>query len=205
MHFEPASTVQPEAQLQPSPHDDQDPDLIARLAGIDATLAEVSERLGAEADRAAARERVIDRQYADIERLRAVERAGVMRPMITDLCRLRNNLRLQAATVPDTITKQQVAVLLGSFAGDVEDTLDRCGVAVMECGPGGRFVAGQHQLSRFVDDAVDGLDGTIAEVVHDGYVEIQSGRVIAPARVTVHRSVANATPTDTPTKETSDG
>jgi len=177
-------------------------EVAVHLLGIEAALAEVVQRLAFEADRAAARERVIDRQHADIERLRSVERAGRLRPVVTDLCRLRNDLLRQAETVPAEMTGPQVATLLGSFAAVVEDALERCGVAVLPREPGAPFVPGRQQVTGTVEVDDPQLDGTIAAVMQDGYAEIDGGKVVAPARITLHRAV---TADETGTKENTDG
>ena len=91
-------------------------ELAVRLGALEAGLAEVAQRLTNEGDRALARERVIDHQHEEIERLKAAERAGQLRPMVTDMCRLRNGLLRQAGTVPTEMTGPQVATLLESFA-----------------------------------------------------------------------------------------
>lgn len=223
MHPDPASAAQlwaddtatPPVDEEPRPTDPDTPphgdsELLVHLARIDACLTEVAERLAAEADRAAARERVIDRQHEDIERLRALERTGMLRPVVTDLCRLRNALLLQARTRPDPMTGAQVTDLLTSFADMVEQALERCGVAVLGPESGGPFVAGRHQIARSVTAVDPALDGHVAEVLQDGYAEIDGGRIVAPARVVVHRAPktvppTESAPTDIPAKETIDG
>lgn len=158
-----------------------------RLAAMEATLAEVSQRLASENDRALARERVIDRQHGEIERLRSIERAGRMRPVITDLCRLRNGLLRQAATVPAEMTGPQVTNLLESFAATVEETLERCGITITPCEVGAAFVPSSQQVAAVAEIDDPQRDGTVAEVIQDGYAEIDSGRVIVPARIKLHR------------------
>jgi molecular chaperone GrpE len=194
-----------------APEPEMIPELILRLKRVEEGLEVVSGRLAAESDRAAARERVIDRQHEDIERLRAVERTGLMRPVVTDLCRLRNDLLRQARTCPPEMTGGQVSTLLSSFADLVEQALDRCGIAVLHGDRGDPFDAARHQVARAVpvDDAA--LDATIAEVVQDGYAE--GDRVVLKARVAVHRASPLSASTSAepdrpdagePQKETSD-
>ncbi len=164
-----------------------EPDLGARLGAVEAHLAAMRERLDEDTARAAARERVIDRQHAEIQRLRSAERNGVLRPVVTDLYRLRNDLLRQAATVPAAITGEQVRSLLRSFAEEVTDALERCGVGVMPNAAGTGIEPGRHQVANAVPTDEGERDGTVAEVLADGYAEIDTGRVIAPARVTVYR------------------
>jgi molecular chaperone GrpE len=162
----------------------------ARLAVVEEALAALARRYDAEAERAAARERVIDRQHADIERLRTLERVGAMRPVITDLCRLRNDLLRQAAQLPPDLSAERVATLLESFAVSVEDALLRCGVEALPRDAGAPFDPRRQQVARVVEDGDPEQDGTVAEVVQDGYAEIDGGRVVLPARVAVHRAPA---------------
>ncbi len=167
------------------------PDLDSRLAALEAAveagLAAVHDRLADATARAAARERVIDRQHAEIERLRSAERSGLLRPVITDLYRLRNDLLRQAATTPDTISAEQVRGLLRSYADEVRDTLERCGVAVLSAPPGTRFEPGRHHVTAVRSTTEPGRDGTVAELVGDGYLDTDTGKVVAPARVTLFR------------------
>lgn len=167
-----------------------------RLAAMETTLAELAARLASESDRALARERVIDRQHDEIERLRSVERVGQLRPVVTDLCRLRNGLLRQAGTVPAEMTGPQVETLLDSFAATVEEALERCGVAVLPREVGAAFAPSRQQVAAVVEIDDPGRDGTVAEVVQDGYVEIDGGKVVIPARIRLHRYV---------TKEKTDG
>ncbi|MGH3922398.1 MAG: nucleotide exchange factor GrpE, partial [Pseudonocardiaceae bacterium] len=160
-----------------------------RLGAIEATLAEVVQRLAGDSDRALARERVIDRQHEEIERLRSTERAGQLRPVVTDLCRLRNGLLRQAGTVPDEMSGPQVAALLDSFAATAAEALERCGVAVLPREVGAAFVSSRQQVAAIVEINDPERDGTVAEVVQDGYAEIDSGKVVIPARVRLYRYV----------------
>lgn len=171
-------------------------ELDLRLAAVEATLAEVVQRFAGESDRALARERVIDRQHAEIERLRSLERAGQLRPVVTDLCRLRNGLLRQAGTVPAEMTGPQVATLLESFAATVEEMLERCGVVVLPEEVGAAFASSRQQVAAVVEIDDPERDGTVAEVVQDGYAEIDGGKVVVPARIRLHRYV---------TKEKTDG
>jgi molecular chaperone GrpE len=166
-------------------------ELALRLAAIEAVLLDVTHGFAGESDRALARERVIDRQHEEIERLRSIERAGQLRPVITDLCRLRNGLRRQAGTVPAEMTGSQVANLLDSFASTVEETLERCGIAVLPCAVGTAFEPKRHQVVGVVE--IDDLerDGTVAEVLQDGYAEIDGGKVVVPTRIRLHRYLSD--------------
>jgi molecular chaperone GrpE len=175
--------------VEPSTGGATEPPYVARL---DEALAAVLHQLASEAERAAFRERVVDRQHAEIERLRSAERSGLLRPVITDLCGLRNNLLRQAGTVPETMSPRQVSILLGSFADLVADALERCGVAAAAPTPGTAFVPGQQQVVGTVEVTDAALDGTVACVLQDGYSEIDGGKIVLPARITINRVAATA-------------
>jgi molecular chaperone GrpE len=160
---------------------------VLRLAAIEEALLNLTLRFAGESDRALARERVIDRQHEEIERLRSIERAGQLRPVVTDLCRLRNGLRRQAGTVPAEMTGSQVANLLDSFAATVEETLERCGIAVLPCAVDAAFESKRHRVVGVVEIDDPGRDGTVAEVLQDGYAEIDGGKVVVEARIRLHR------------------
>lgn len=171
-------------------------ELALRLAAMEAALLDLTRRLAGENDRALARERVIDRQHEEIERLRSIERAGQLRPVVTDLGRLRNGLLRQAGTVPAEMTGSQVANLLDSFAATVEETLERCGIAVLACAVGAAFEPKCHQVVGVVEIDDPERDGTVAEVLQDGYAEIDGEKVVVQTRIRLHRYM---------TKERADG
>jgi molecular chaperone GrpE len=180
-------------------------ELDLRLAAVEAALAELARRFTEDSDRALARERVIDRQHAEIERLRSLERVGQLRPVVTDLCRLRNGLLRQAGTVPAEMTGPRVATLLESCAATVEETLERCGVVVLAGEVGAAFAPSHQQVAAVVETDDPERDGTVADVLQDGYAEIDGGKIIVPARIRVHRYVTTAGPAGNQTKEKTDG
>lgn len=178
-----------------------------RLNRIEAVLAATNDAVREGAERAAARERVIDRQHAEIERLKAVERVGAMRPVIVELCRLRNDLLRQALTLRPDTPVDRFAGLLKSFADSVAETLEECGVEPLPLEPGAPFVPQRHRVASVTPTSDPARDGTVAEVVADGYVETDGDRVVAPARVVLHRTPEpdSATPVPEPAGTTGIG
>jgi molecular chaperone GrpE len=172
--------AQPEGELET--------ELATHVRQLHAALDAIARRLDSEAERAAARERVIDHLHAEVERLRSVERVGVMRPVIVDLCRLRDDLLRQASSLPTGLTTAQGAELLRSYADSVNESLERCGVEVLPTAVGTPFVPGQQQIAGVVEVSDPELDGTVVEVVRDGYVEVDGGKVVAPARIKLGRT-----------------
>jgi molecular chaperone GrpE len=152
------------------------------LQRVEARLGAIDERL---AERAAARESIIERLHEENQRLRSGELQLMLRPILVDLQRLRNEL---LAGVGDReLSPAQVADLLGSFAASVELTLERSGVRVLRPAVGVPFDPAVHQVVGVVDAADPAADGLVAEVLGDGYLDTVSGRALAPARVRVGR------------------
>jgi molecular chaperone GrpE (heat shock protein) len=156
--------------------------VLGELAGLRAQVSR-------EQDRAAAREQIIDRLHAENQSLRAGERTLLLRPLLTDLQRLRHELMRQADRLPDQFTATQAAELLRSYAYNVELTLERGGIAVVTPEPGIVFDPSLHRAVAPVPADDPGLNGRVAEVALDGYRDVESGRVVTPAEVRVHRWV----------------
>jgi molecular chaperone GrpE len=148
-----------------------------------------------EHDRAEAREAVIDRLHEEVASLRAGEARSLLRPAVTDLRRLRDDLLTQARSVPETMTRGQVATLLESYADSVALILERCGVVAVRPVPQDRFDARQQQVSGIESTGRPELDGTVASIVSDGYADADTGLPVAPARVIVYRH-ADGEPAD---------
>lgn len=157
-------------------------DPVAVLAG---SVGELVEQVRAHHARAHARERVIDRLHAEVERLRTGEQGLLLRPVVTDLQRLRTDLLHQAATLSPRVDQKQAAALLESFALSVELALERCGSVPIRPSVGAEFSAREHRAVKLVEAASPEEDGTIAAVVADGYLDTSIDRVTVPARVHV--------------------
>lgn len=154
-------------------------------------LTEAVSRLGAEIEahhaRAAARERVIDHLHAEVERLRVGEQGVLLRPVITDLQNLRADLLRQVRTLPAELSREQVIQLLESFALTTELALERCGSEPFRPETGAKFSPREHRAVRVVTASSADEDGTIAEVVADGYRDLTNDRVATAAKVHVRR------------------
>ncbi|TVT59473.1 nucleotide exchange factor GrpE [Amycolatopsis rhizosphaerae] len=152
--------------------------------------------------RAQARERVIDQLHAEVERLRAGADAVLLRPVVTDLQHLRADLLHQARTLPGPLDADQAVKLLESFALSVELALERCGSVPVRPEPGTAFSPREHRAAKVVEAATPEEDGTLAEVVADGYRDTATGRVTVPARVHVRRWTPRTTQTTQSTQTT---
>lgn len=161
--------------------------VLAAIGEIRASMADLISQVTREHDRAQARERIIDRLHQEAEGLKAGQTREVLRPVVADLRRLRDDLVTQARSVPETMARRDVAALLESYADSVALILERCGVIPVRPAPETTFDAHRQQVSGVTETAQPTLDGTIASVVNDGYAEVGTGQQVAPARVIVYR------------------
>jgi molecular chaperone GrpE (heat shock protein) len=166
---------------------DQQDAVLGAIGELRASLTALEAQAAREHDRAQAREAVIGRLHAEVERLRAGEARSLLRPAVTDLRRLRDDLIAQARSVPEAMTRAEVAVLLESYADSVLLILERCGVVAVRPEERTGYDPHQQQVSGIVETAEPDLDGTVAGIVSDGYAEADTGRPVAPTRVTVYR------------------
>jgi molecular chaperone GrpE len=187
----------PESALcLPDEADDQVPDAIEVIGAAEPALAELSAAVrgltgAAERyhDRAAQREGVIDYLRAELDTLRRGERRGMLRPLLTEMCRLRNDLLRQAATLPPDYDAERAAKLLISFAETVDLTLENNGVASYAPSEGDPFDPRRHRRLRGADSDDPAQSGRIARVLRDGYLDVEADSPIVPAEVTVYMAL----------------
>jgi molecular chaperone GrpE len=156
-------------------------------------MAEVREQLARLLDetenyhaRAAQRESVIDNLHGELEQLRRGERRSLLRPLVTEICRLRDDLLNQAATLPEPFDAARAADLLRSYADSLEIALEDNGITSYTPGVGEAFEARQHRAACKVPTRDADAVGTIAAVISSGYRDVEANVVIATARVAVH-------------------
>ncbi|MEU7588439.1 nucleotide exchange factor GrpE [Micromonospora sp. NPDC049230] len=157
------------------------------LAGLRAELARTQ-------DRAAAREQVIDRLHEENQRLRAGERRLLLRPLLTDLQRLRHDLLRTAAGLPPTFDATAAAEMLRSYAANLELTLERGGISVLAPAVGAIFDPSTQRATATEPASDPTQHGTVATVVLDGYHDVEAGRTTVPAAVRVHRWTSEPEP-----------
>ncbi|MBB5872970.1 molecular chaperone GrpE [Allocatelliglobosispora scoriae] len=166
-------------------------------------LVEIRTQLARDNDRAAARERVIDRLHDENQLLRGGEHRQLLRPVLTDLQHLRNDLIRQAASLPLELTAADAANLLASFADSVELILERAGVQILPVEAGDRFDPSRHRAAGIVPATTAEEDGTVAEKLADGYFDLTVQRPAAPAVVRVRRWTPPAATGEPNTQENS--
>lgn len=140
-------------------------------------------------ERAAARERVIDHLRDEVERLRDVERGGRLRPLVVDLQRLRIDLVSERGRTEEDVPAERARAMLDFYADTVAQLLERVGAVPSTPQAGDRFTPGPHHPVRTVDVSGPEQHGTVVDVLGEGYVEAETGRVLAPARVLVGRFI----------------
>ena len=96
---------------------------------------------------------------------------------MTDLIRLYDQLDREARRLE---ADGQDARLLRSFADDVLQILDRCGIEVFSAEPGDPFERGRHRAVAVVACDDESQHNTVAEVVAVGFLERDTGRVRRP-------------------------
>ena len=155
-----------------------------------AIIGQLVSEVSQEHDRAQAREGVIDRLHEELQQFRAGERRELLRPVATALRLLRDDPIGHSRSVPETMTRDPVAILLASYADRVALILECCGALTVRTVVAAKFDPRQQQASDLTETSRADLDGTIASVVDDGYADADTGRPVAPTRVVVYRFAA---------------
>jgi molecular chaperone GrpE (heat shock protein) len=171
-----------EAGASPAPGAAVSADALAEACVALRELVVLSERYHTRAEQ---REGVIDLLRSELDVLRRGERRGVLRPVLTDLCRLRDDLLNQADTLPADFDAARAAGLLRSYAETIELTLESNGVVGYSPDAGERFDPRLHRRAGGEPAADPALNGHIAGVRRAGYMDIEAKSPIAPAEVTV--------------------
>ncbi|MGD0602838.1 MAG: nucleotide exchange factor GrpE [Streptosporangiaceae bacterium] len=158
-------------------------DLITEISVSVRKLADSSQRYHTRAEQ---RESVIDYLRAELEQLRQGERRGLLRPVLAEMCRLRDDLLKQAATLPADFDAAKTADLLRSYAESIELTLESNGVVTYAPEAGDPFNPRMHRRVSGEPTADPTLAGHVAALNRDGYLDIEANSPIAPAEVTVY-------------------
>jgi molecular chaperone GrpE len=182
----PQSTVQPAATAPAEADAVPAEALLTEIAASVRQVAELSQRYHARAEQ---REGVIDFLSSELADLRQGERRGVLRPVLAELCRLRDDLLSQANTLPEDFDAAGAARLLRSYAETVELTLDNNGVVTYAPDSGDLFDPRRHRRAGGEPAADPALAGHVASVRRDGYLDTVADSPIAPAEVTVFTAV----------------
>lgn len=156
--------------------------LLVEIAARTREIADSADRYHARAEQ---REGVIDHLRSELETLRRGERRGLLRPVLAELCRLRDDLLKQSATLPADFGPDKAADLLRSYAETIELTLESNGVVTFAPDSGDVFNPRMHRRVTGEPTADAALAGHIAGIRRDGYLDIEANSPIAPAEVIV--------------------
>ena len=158
----------------------------AEIAAAVRDLATSAERYH---DRAQQREGVIDYLRSELDLLRRGERRGLLRPLLTQMCRLHADLARQAASLPPDFDAAKTARLLQSYAETLEEALQDNGVVTYVPDEGDRFNPRRHRQVKRQPSTDPALAGCVATVRQPGYLDIEADSPLAPAEVTVYMAV----------------
>lgn len=161
--------------------------LLTEISAAVRQLTDSSERYHLRAEQ---REAVIDHQRDEVDRLRRGERRGLLRPLLVETCRLRNDLLRQAGELPADFDAERAALLLRSYAESVEITLENSGARTFAPELGDPFDPRMHRRVGGQPPEDPALAGRIASVSRDGYLDVDSNSPLAPAEVVVFGTLA---------------
>lgn len=151
----------------------------AALSELAGRLGRMEEQLAEFHRRSAHRELVIDRLHGENQQLRGGIGKIILEPVVADLIRLDDQLNREVRRLE---SDGQDPRLLWSFAEDVRQILDRCGIDVFSAEPGDPFDRDRHRPLAVVACQDQSLHNTVAEVVAAGFAERETGRVRRPVQ-----------------------
>lgn len=160
---------------------------MAEIAASVRELADSADRYHARAEQ---REHVIDHLRDEVDRLRRGERRTLLRPLLAEICHLRNDLLRQAGELPENFDAERAALLLSSYAESVELALEHNGVVSFVPDSGEAFDPRMHRRVGGEPAPDPALIGRIAQVRRDGYLDVDANSPIAPAEVVVFAAAA---------------
>jgi molecular chaperone GrpE len=139
----------------------------------------VEEHLAEFHRRSAHRESVIDLLHEENQQLRAGISKAILEPVLADLIRLYDQIDREVRRLR---ADGQDERLLWSFADDVAQILDRCGIEIYSAEPGDPFDRDRHRPLAVVACPDESRHNTVAEVAAAGFAERDTGRVRRPVQ-----------------------
>jgi molecular chaperone GrpE len=139
----------------------------------------VEEHLAAFHRRSAHRESVIDMLHEENQQLRLGIGKAILEPIVADLIRLYDQIDREVRRLK---ADGQDKRLLWSFADDITQILDRCGVEIYSAQPGDPFDRDRHRPLGVVTCMDEAQHNTVAEVAAAGFAERETGRVRRPVQ-----------------------
>jgi molecular chaperone GrpE len=152
-------------------------DVAGRLDKVEAQLTEFHRR-------SAHRESVIDRLHEENQRLQGGIGRIILEPVVTDLIRFYDQLDREVRRLEADGHESR---LLWSFADDIVQILDRCGIEAFSAEPGDPFQRDRHRPLAVVPCDDESRHNTVAEVVAIGFLERETGRIRRPVKARVYQ------------------
>ena len=166
------------ASAATAPEDTPEPS-VAEVAAAVRQLASPSERYHLRAEQ---REAVIDHQRDEVDRLRRGERRGLLRPLLAETCRLRNDLLRQAGELPADFDAERAA----AAAVVCRIRRDHAGeTAASRCPRVGDLRPAHAPTGRRPAARGPGPGRADRQHHRDGYLDVDSSSPLAPAEVVV--------------------
>jgi len=147
-------------------------DLAVRFGKVEQQLAEFHRR-------SEHRESVIDRLHEENQQLRPGISRAILEPVVADLIRLYDQIDREVRRLR---ADGQDERLLWSFADDVAQILDRCGLEIYSAEPGDPFDPQRHRPLAIAPCLDRSQHNTVAEVAAVGFAERETGRVRRPVQ-----------------------
>jgi molecular chaperone GrpE len=137
----------------------------------------VEEQLAGFHRRSAHRESVIDMLHEENQQLRMGISRAILEPVVADLIRLYDQIYREVRRLE---ADGQDGRLLGSFADDIAQILDRCGIEIYSAEPGDPFNRDRHRPLAVVVCLDESQHNTVAEVIAVGFADRETDRVRRP-------------------------
>jgi molecular chaperone GrpE len=152
-----------------------------------ARLDRFEEKIGEFHRRSAHRENVIDQLHEENQRLRDGLGRIILEPVVTDLIRLYDQLDREVRRLAADGQDRQ---LMASFAEDVAQILDRCGIEIFSAEPGDPFERERHRPLAVVTCTEADQHNTVADVAGVGFYERETRRVRRRVQARFYQYVA---------------
>jgi molecular chaperone GrpE len=154
------------------------------LADLAQRFDRVEEQLAAFHRRAAHRESVIDYLHGENQRLQDGISRAILDPVVADLIRLYDQLHREVRRLEADGQEHQ---LLWSFAQDVLQILDRCGLESFSAAPGDTFDHERHRPLSVLPCEDEAKHNTVAEVITLGFADPATGKIRRPVQARFYR------------------
>lgn len=173
-----------EARTRETPAPAGGEDVPGLLGEVTRRLGKVEEYLAGFHRLEAHRESIIDQLHEENQRLRDGVGRLILEPVVADLIRLHDQLEREVRRLG---ADEADGRLLRSFADEVLEILDRCGIESFLAEPGESFQHGRHRPVGVVVCDDESRHNTVAEVAAAGFYERDTGRVRRPLQAYVHQ------------------